>query len=821
MPQDPADDSVAISDLDAFSQSFASELDLRSSLADLFRRVPNIEDVRLLHGSQEFGKDIVFSVSGPLGERRRYACVVKNDKITGKVGSSLGARTVVEQASQAFDTPYVGDKGQLEHIDSVYIITPFECAQSTMNAIKGKLLERYGNITFICGSALLELYAKYWPEFIQFHSGLLTGYLSQLTSSLSSDSSLANLITQYSLLSPEQKPFRSVYVEPMFRQELSVFSLSVPMWERNAISHRSDKAQHTLPELEPFVVARREVERFLRKLDQVGKIAELTSLWAETKPAMEADWRLRAQKIPAFRKNLRLAWKKSVSAARAQCRTASDSLLIDFDPSVPFIMGAAFKSEYCAMHVFADEVTENLASVLSKANVFARHEHMNAQEAVCHPAYRQYCSVEELSRIVPQMLYRESRLIVPFAPEFLATGLPAVLVTAPAGYGKTSFCKWHLLKDAEDFISGRRDVVPVLIPLHQLTYGALDSVASAFFRNPQLARLTDNGKDISNIPCKLRLYLDGLDEIASVERQEKVVLLAKMCLEKLPGAQVIITSRDYVSGAWLGWMPRVQLNEFSEQNTAEFVANWLGQDITEISEFTRQLDLAPQLHALMRVPLLATLILAVFRNRRALPENRAKLYDMFVELLSGGWDNVKGVRRTSDYGPALKISILCCYAGILHLSRRRDGTLDDFVLSVGTVAGNLAERADSLLREILEDGLLVKNGSHYLFPHLSFQEFLAAKELSDPMGKNHTGALEDYLHGDGWWSEPLFFYIAQSNTPQNIERWINRTASSLYQRERRREIQDRVNLLKQKIYDSYPGYLSKSEDPESDSYVDD
>jgi predicted NACHT family NTPase len=54
----------------------------------------------------------------------------------------------------------------------------------------------------------------------------------------------------------------------------------------------------------------------------------------------------------------------------------------------------------------------------------------------------------------------------------------------------------------------------------------------------------------------------------------------------------------------------------------------------------------------MRVPLLATLIIAVFRNPRLkkLPESKVRLYELFVELHSGGWDAAKNISRNSSYG---------------------------------------------------------------------------------------------------------------------------------------------------------------------------
>jgi hypothetical protein len=56
---------------------------------------------------------------------------------------------------------------------------------------------------------------------------------------------------------------------------------------------------------------------------------------------------------------------------------------------------------------------------------------------------------------------------------------------------------------------------------------------------------------------------------------------------------------------------------------------------------------------------------------------------------------------------------------------------------------------------------------------LSFQEFLAAKELlGEPTHSQLHRALNDYLLGDDWWLEALRFYIGLSGTPRETYDWI-------------------------------------------------
>jgi hypothetical protein len=62
----------------------------------------------------------------------------------------------------------------------------------------------------------------------------------------------------------------------------------------------------------------------------------------------------------------------------------------------------------------------------------------------------------------------------------------------------------------------------------------------------------------------------------------------------------------------------------------------------------------------MHVPLLGTLVIAVFKKMKSLPESKIKLYEIFVELMCGGWDLAKNVRRDTRFG---------CSSNELHHNR--------------------------------------------------------------------------------------------------------------------------------------------------------
>ena len=133
----------------------------------------------------------------------------------------------------------------------------------------------------------------------------------------------------------------------------------------------------------------------------------------------------------------------------------------------------------------------------------------------------------------------------------------------------------------------------------------------------------------------------------------------------------------------------------------------------------------------MRVPLLATLILGVYRSIGSLPESRVSIYEMFVRLLAGGWDSAKKIDRDAQFGYSPKLTVLMRLATTLHLDRRRDALSSDIKTATQTLPG-LADRWQRLLDELVQDGLLVPSGAnlHFLISH--FKNSLPQRISSNP-----------------------------------------------------------------------------------------
>jgi predicted NACHT family NTPase len=275
--------------------------------------------------------------------------------------------------------------------------------------------------------------------------------------------------------------------------------------------------------------------------------------------------------------------------------------------------------------------------------------------------------------------------------------------------------------------------------------------------------------------------------------------------EQEPTMSVIVTGREHVVGTHLRRLVRIRVSEFDDEQIRELADKWFEQDSHLVDEFYTQLAKVPTLRPLMRVPLLATLVLGVYRNTKTLPESRVSLYEMFVSLLAGGWDVAKNVHRPSEFGPTPKLTVLCKLAATLHMGRRRDCNQLDFKSAVKSTLPALGEKWQVLLEEVLHDGLLIPAGIIYAFAHLSFQEYLTARYLFEPSGRKVSQAFRTFLAGDDWWREVVTFFIGLSRDPKDLERFIKDSAQRVLSKTADDSVRSRFHFLLEMLMSAFPG----------------
>ncbi|MFZ0914595.1 MAG: hypothetical protein WBQ76_04025 [Candidatus Korobacteraceae bacterium] len=111
------------------------------------------------HGTQEFGKDFVFSELHRLGGMRHYAAQVKHEK---KINQGAYVDGLLSQVRQAFARPFKrADSPRECHVSAVYVFNSGEVTDNAKEQVLSELgREHYGdNVHFLDGERLESLNA--------------------------------------------------------------------------------------------------------------------------------------------------------------------------------------------------------------------------------------------------------------------------------------------------------------------------------------------------------------------------------------------------------------------------------------------------------------------------------------------------------------------------------------------------------------------------------------------------------------------------------------------------------------------------------------
>ena len=393
------------------------------------------------------------------------------------------------------------------------------------------------------------------------------------------------------------------------------------------------------------------------------------------------------------------------------------------------------------------------------------------------------------------------RVIPMQEPVSLATALSTnVLIVGEPGAGKSTLLKWLAVTFAqrrqreEDRLGPQADAdrLPLLVELGRLPEEYLnpdrqqvpvwpDLLPAEIIRpikeklqvrcddiSPELFRSAlDNGRCL--------LLCDGLDEVVA-GKVRKQLADSLVAFGANSGNRIVIASRpaglSEVESALFPQFQRCQIERLTWDEVKAFFRFCYGLDKRPTDEqqaaaddLFEQLKANPEALNLATTPLLATMLLRIWRREKTLPTRRVELYERCCKQLVENWVTghevaLRGVLAGLDLEKRLRLLAPLAYA--IH------------GLGPGTRAGKeqlLPEMARALQREKLckaeadatweaeqfltglglRSGLLQDvGGGQYGFPHHTFQEYLAARYIADQ--EYPENLFMPHLH-EAWWRE--------------------------------------------------------------------
>lgn len=281
------------------------------------------------------------------------------------------------------------------------------------------------------------------------------------------------------------------------------------------------------------------------------------------------------------------------------------------------------------------------------------------------------------------------------------------------------------------------------------------------------------------------VLLDGLDEVANPSIRQRVARIIEKFVFRYPENRFVVSCREvgYDGPFRIGAeFALAKILEFTPDEVRKFISNWTravettlsgssSQDVLRLadeqaSHLIRSIESNRNISELAINPLLLTVIALVHRYRATLPERRSELYEEAVEVLLSRWDEAKGIDNISTIGRKLdagdRRAILEPVALWMHEQRRREIELPElysllkpiFRFTADTDDKGSIKLIDNFLSIISErSGLLIERGlGIYSFAHLTFQEYLAARAITDR--EDNLAYSVDKID-DPWWREVI------------------------------------------------------------------
>lgn len=388
-----------------------------------------------------------------------------------------------------------------------------------------------------------------------------------------------------------------------------------------------------------------------------------------------------------------------------------------------------------------------------------------------------------------------------------------LVILAWGGYGKTTLLK-HIAYIYATKQYSRHQVkkrIPVLLVLRKYR----DLLASenapdlpALITQHHIPGLPKEGKDLP-VPANwatdmLRrgdavIMLDGFDEVAKDQRPA-VANWVNNQMRRYGNSVFIVTSRpkayrDQDAAHRLELSTALWVCEFDATQRRDFVTRWYQcqeryahggratPDVVKLAndnaqDLLRQIEDRQELKDLAKNPLLLNMIVTFHRRYPGarLPQRRVELYREICQL------------QLRDRPRARQLDTLLtqCEAQVvlqmlaLHMMQQRIERIAQYDMRQ-ILTYCLAQQDESIntvefLDQVVQiSELLVQQEDEYEFAHLSFQEYLAAAEIS----RTQQEILLYDRFEDDWWKPTILLYAAQANPARLMRQMIDQGANDL------------------------------------------
>jgi formylglycine-generating enzyme required for sulfatase activity len=235
------------------------------------------------------------------------------------------------------------------------------------------------------------------------------------------------------------------------------------------------------------------------------------------------------------------------------------------------------------------------------------------------------------------------------------------------------------------------------------------------------------------------VILDGLDEAPERRMRERIARIFERATRAFEKCDFLVSTRPQtnVGDAVLADFHTVRIGDLKPADIGTFFdhfARALALNDAESKNFKEALETAlarrPEIREMAGNPVMLTALAVLQHNDQRLPEYRAALFGSILGWLAAAREHIEGhppAEKRLEYLRKLALSMQDAPDGRRLVQVNRRSAAELFSREFG---GGVDANEDLLDRETHDSGIISSAGSDLKFWHLSFQEYLAAREIA-------------------------------------------------------------------------------------------
>jgi len=356
-----------------------------------------------------------------------------------------------------------------------------------------------------------------------------------------------------------------------------------------------------------------------------------------------------------------------------------------------------------------------------------------------------------------------------------------VVVLGSAGSGKTTLLRYLALAYCDKKLFSASNLktskIPFYTSLLEYSRHAVDGVSIRDYFAMQLTSTTNQyASDFVNRIFTRGdgiIFLDSLDEVPLGMREKTLHAIQEFAVAYSKN-KVVVSSRSADYHPVHESFAECELTRLNTSAINKIVNAWFAQDEDKAAQLRHHLENDEGVYSLCETPLLLSLLCIQFRHDLMLPKRRIELYRRCIDAFLRDWDASRGFRRDTAYAQLSddrKERIFETVAGKFFKEDQQYVFPQERLIDVIKDCCDLFDIPDNSAKEVLNEieahhGILERFSiDSFMFSHLSFQEFFAAKHI---ITQREELSIVRSSYRDEKWSSVIEFIVAMHPDPGPI-----------------------------------------------------